>query len=60
MSDEEKEKILEILLAEDKQLKVDVIQLVEKNNIKDEDKDKAYKMLKERLQDKRKRFLCIR
>ena len=58
MSDEEKEKILEILLSEDKQLKVDVIQLIEKNNIKDEYKDKAYKMLKEHLQDKRKRLLC--
>ena len=58
MNEEEKEKIVEILLSEDKQLKVDVIQLIEKNNVKDENKDKAYKLLKEHLQDKRKRLLC--
>ena len=43
---------------EDKQLKVEVIQLVEKNNVKKENKDRAYKLLKEHLQDKRKRLLC--
>ena len=51
MNEEEKEKIVEILLSEDKQLKVDVIQLVEKNNVKEENKDRAYKLLKEHLQD---------
>lgn len=61
MNDKEKrEKIVEILIAQEKQTKVDTIQIVEKSSIKDENRDKAYKSIGNYLVKKRKRRLFNR
>lgn len=58
MDEQDREKISEILVSEERQIEIDTIRIMEENDI--DDKEIAYKIIKEQLKNQRKRILSNR